>query len=1047
MLDGLIQFSLRQRGIVILVVLVWVGLGVWSGIKLPIDAVPDITNVQVQINTSAGAYAAEEVEKLVTFPLESEMSGLPRTELIRSISRYGFSQLTIIFEEGADLYQARQFVAERLQNVRDELPPGVESQMAPITTGLGDIYFYTLSYSEEAPHAPESKYRQLMELKQVQEYLVKPFLRSVSGVAEINTSGGYNQEILVRPDPVRLRAAGLTFHEFARIIAKNTENAGGGLLEIGGEQVSIRSNGRVETLDEIRNLPVGYGSGVEPVLVSDLAVVEISSRLRTGASTENGEEALLGGVLMLAGENSREVSQNVHERIEDLRSKLPEGVEIRTVYDRSDVVRATIRTVRSNLLEGAALVIAILFLMLGNIRAAILVALAIPLSMLFALTGMKWSGVSGNLMSLGAIDFGLIVEGAVVMVENAMRRLGKKRATLGRALDKEEHDREVLLACKEMARPMFFGVLIITIVYVPILALTGIEGKMFKPMASTVILALVGSLILALTVIPVLSSWVLTANKEIRETRFMRWLKTLYQPILDWALTHRKTIVMGAVALVASGILVFTRLGAEFIPQLDEGSMSIQMIRSNSTGIQASLEMQKRSEKVLMEKFPEVTHTFSRIGTAEVATDPMGTNVADTYVFLKPESEWRNGWNKDDLIVEMREVLEREVPGQSYLFTQPIELRFNELLAGTRSDLSVKIFGDEFSVLEPLAEEVRELLEQVPGAGDVEFEVSGRNPLLEIRPRWDELKRLNVHAGEINRLVESALAGDEAGMLIEGNRRFPILVRAPEPVRHNIEALHELVIRTDNGGLIPLRRVADIDVVDAIGTVGRESIQRRLAVLVNIRDRDTESYVEEAKALIEENVEFPDGYYFDVGGQYENLVKARERLMVIIPSALVVIFVLIFMAFGSLRQVAVISTGIPLAMVGGVWALWLRDMPFSISAGIGFIALSGIATLDGIVLVTVFNELREEGRSLLESVKEGAMSRLRPVMMTSLVASLGFVPMALATSAGAEVQRPLATVVIGGVLFEVFLTLVLVPVLYLWIEERAAPKHQRKEPS
>ncbi|MEO0453568.1 MAG: CusA/CzcA family heavy metal efflux RND transporter [Verrucomicrobiota bacterium] len=1047
MLDALIQFSLRQRGFIILVLIIWVGLGVWSGIKLPIDAVPDITNVQVQINTSAGAYAAEEVEKLVTFPLESEMSGLPRTELIRSISRYGFSQLTIIFEEGAELYHARQFVAERLQNVRDKLPPGVEPQMAPITTGLGDIYFYTLSYSTDALNKPESKFRQLMELKQVQEYLVKPFLRSVSGVAEINTSGGYTKEIMLRPDPVLLRAAGLTFHEFAQIIAKNTENVGGGLLEIGGEQVSIRSNGRVETLDGIRNLPVCYGSGVEPILVSDLAVVEISSRLRTGASTENGEEALLGGVLMLAGENSREVSQNVHERIEELQFKLPEGVEIRTVYDRSDVVRATIRTVRSNLLEGAALVIAILFLMLGNIRAAILVALAIPLSMLFALIGMKWGGVSGNLMSLGAIDFGLIVEGAVVMVENAMRRLGKKQAALGRSLDKEEHDCEILLACKEMARPMFFGVLIITIVYVPILALTGIEGKMFKPMASTVILALIGSLILALTVIPVLSSWILTAHKEIRETRFMGWLKKVYQPVLDWALAHRMTVIMGAVTLVATSVLVFTRLGAEFIPQLDEGSMSIQMIRSNSTGIQASLEMQKRSEKVLMEKFSEVTHTFSRIGTAEVATDPMGTNVADTYVFLKPENEWRNGWSKDDLIMEMREVLEREVPGQSYLFTQPIELRFNELLAGTRSDLSLKIFGDDFSVLEPLAEEVMELLEQVPGAGDVEFEVSGRNPLLEIRPRWGELKRLNVHAEEINRLVESALAGDEAGMLIEGNRRFPILVRAPELVRHNIELIDELVIRTDNGGLIPLRRVADIEVVDAIGTIGRESIQRRLAVLVNIRDRDTESYVKEAIALIEKNVEFPDGYYFDVGGQYENLVKARERLIVIIPSALVVIFILIFMAFGSLRQVAVIFTGIPLAMVGGVWALWLRDMPFSISAGIGFIALSGIATLDGIVLVTVFNQLREEGRSLVDAVKQGAMSRLRPVMMTSLVASLGFVPMALATSAGAEVQRPLATVVIGGVLFEVFLTLLLVPVLYLWIEERAVHQHQRKNVS
>lgn len=1109
MLDRIIEFSLRQRAFVLLVSALWVGGGLWSAYRLPIDAVPDITNVQVQINTSAGAYAAEEVEQLVTFPIENEMAGLPGAHLVRSLSRYGFSQVTIIFDEGTDVYRARQLASERMQGIIDELPPGSEPKLAPITTGLGDIFFYTVSYADDAPNRPATPYLRLVELKLIQDYLIKPQLRSVPGVAEVNTSGGYEKQIVIRPDVARLRSMGLSFATLAERISENTENTGGGLLEIGGEQISIRSAGRVSEVSEISNLPIQFQAGADPILVKDIAEVEIGSAIRTGASTENGEEALLGGALMLMDANSRVVARDVARRLEEIRKTLPEGVVLRTVYDRSEVIQSTIHTVRNNLLEGATLVIVVLFLMLGNVRAALLVALAIPLSMLFAFIGMKLGGVSGNLMSLGAIDFGLIVEGSVVMVENTVRRLDLAARQAGRPLLPQERSREVLAACKEMAKPMFFGVLIITVVYVPVLSLTGVEGKMFKPMALTVMFALVGSLILALTLIPVLCSFILrvapkeetvsgrsdtrswrariskwragraaadlaevgriasdqrpspsdsaTAQSSHKdafclekssrgETRLVEWLRKMYAPVLEFALRQKFVILAAALALFALASVLFTRLGAEFIPQLDEGSVTIQMIRSNSTGIGASLALQKKSEQILLEEFPEIRHTFSRIGTAEVATDPMGTNVADTYVLLKPESEWRRidgrRITKEELIEKMRETLIAKAPGQTYLFTQPIELRFAEILSGTRSDLSVKVFGDDYETLEELADQIRDVLVEIPGAGDVEFEASGRSPVLEILPKSDVLRSLNLHAADINRLVDHALAGKETGHLIDGNRRYPIVVRAPEAIRHDLDALRQLPVVTDDGGIVPLGMVAELKITDAIGTIGRESIQRRLAVLVNMRGRDTESFVQEAERRIDENITFPDGYFYTFGGQYENLVQARERLQIVVPAGLILIFTLIFMAFGSLRQATIIFTGVPLAMTGGVLALWLRDMPFSISAGIGFIALTGIATLDGIVLVTVFNDLREKGRSLAAAVREGAMNRLRPVIMTSLVASLGFVPMALATSPGAEVQRPLATVVIGGVISQVLLTLIVVPVLYSWLER--VPRQRNK---
>lgn len=1043
MIAETVSFSLRQRLLVILAVLILAGTGFWSLTRLAVDAVPDITGPQVQINTQAGVLAAEEVEQLVSFPIESEMAGLPGMLELRSLSRFGFSQVTMVFRDGTDLYRARQLVSERLQGVREELPPGAYPQLAPVSTGLGDIFFYLVDYKENAPGKPAARREQLQELKLLQEYTIKPLLRATPGVAEVNTSGAYERQILIAPDPSKLQAANLTFDELAEKIRANTENAGGGLLEISGEQLAIRADGRVHTPEEIANLPLKYRAGDEPMTVRDVAEVGIGTRFRTGASTADGEEALLGGAIMLAGENSRLVARAVASKLDEIRAKMPESVELKTVYDRSDLVHATIRTVRTNLFEGAILVVVVLFCLLGNFRAACIVALAIPLSMLFAITGMVQSRISGNLMSLGAIDFGLIVDGAVVMVENILRHLAHRQAQLGRELGAAERLEGVLAAAREVAHPMFFGVLVVTVVYVPILALTGIEGKMFTPMALTVIFALMGSLVLALTLMPVLCSWFLSGRIREKDNAAVEFLKWIYTPLLQTALRLRGWFVAGSILLFAAALLVFTRLGAEFIPQLDEGTLSIQMIRGNSVGLGASLELQKSSERLLLEKFPEISHLFSRIGTAEVATDPMGPNVADTYVFFKPREEWRDIEGRRATKTELAELMRRELaehfPQQSLLFTQPIQLRFNEIMAGARADVSLKIYGDDHATLERLATQARDLLRTVPGGGDVEFEALGRNPLLEIRPKRDELWKHNIHTEEINRVVEHALAGAKVGTLIEGNRRFQMVVRLPEEARHDLAGLRRLPLRTDDGGLLTLGQVAEIEVVDRIGTISRDSGQRRVAILINPRGRDLESFVTEAEAKLREGMKFPDGYYHEFAGQFENLQEARKRLAIVVPLALLLIFVFIFLSFRSIRQTVLISACIPLAITGGVFALALRGLPFSISAAVGFIALSGIATLNGIMLISFINQLRAQGRGLREAVVEGTLTRLRPKLMTALVAAFGFVPMALSTGPGAEVQRPLATVVIGGILTSSFLTLVILPVLYDWLESKTDP--------
>ena len=1038
MIDRILEFALRQRVFVLLGAVALIAVGAWSAVHLPIDAVPDITNVQVQINTSVPALAPEEIEKLVTYPIEVEMGGIEKLTEVRSLSKFGLSQVTLIFEEDADIYRARQLAGERLQAVLEELPPGVTPKLAPITTGLGEIYHYVVRYRNDFKDAPIDPVDRLRQLKVAQDYVIKPALRTVKGVTEVNTSGGYERQIVVLPDPAKLTSVGLTVGEVADVIAENVANAGGSVVEKGGEAVTVRGVGRVQSTEEIADLPLKFAGRPAALRVRDVAEVTIGSGQRTGSATHDGAEAVLGSALMLIGENSRLVSRRVHERIQEIQAKLPPGVVVETVYNRTDLVDATIRTVRNNLLEGAVLVIAVLVGLLGNWRAALIVASAIPLSMLFAMTGMVRYGVSGNLMSLGAVDFGLIVDGAVVMAENVVRLLARRQHQLGRGLNREERLHTILVACKQVGTPTVFGVAIITIVYLPMFTLTGVEGKMFKPMAFTVVFALVGALILALTVVPVLCSFFMTKRVSEEDNFVIRLAKRVYVPVLNFSLRMRWLMSALAMGFFALSLGLFRHLGAEFIPQLDEGSLAAQMIRTTSIGLTPSMEMQTAAEKVMLEKFPEVTHTFARVGTSAVATDPMGVNIGDSYILLKPPAEWRRidgrVITKDELTNMMVSELSARFPGQSYLFSQPIELRFNELLSGSRADIAIKVFGDDYETLEKVASEVREIVEKIPGAADVEFDAAGKAPVLQIVLNRASMARYNVHAAEVNNVIETAFAGHEAGMMVEGNRRYPIITRLPERARQDFANVPNLPIRTSDGGFITLGQVAEVSVTESVNTISREAFQRRMAIQVNLRGRDVQSFVQEAQAKIGTEVKLPEGYFVEYGGAFKNLQEARARLLIVVPMALTLIFLLIFMAFHSVRQALIVYTGIPLAVTGGIFALWLRDLPFSISAAVGFIALSGVAVLNGVMMISFINQLREEGRNIREAVIEGALTRLRPVLMTALVASLGFVPMALADGSGAEVQRPLATVVIGGIITATFLTLVLLPTLYCWAE-------------
>jgi len=1051
LLNRLLAFSVRHRWLVVVLTLCVAALGVYNATRLPVDAVPDITNVQVQINTTVKALPPEEIERLVTFPIEWSMGGIPKVEQVRSLSRYGLSQVTLIFEDGTDIYWARQLVSERLAEAKASLPDGIgEPQMGPIATGLGEIFMWTVE-AEPGATRPDGKPYSLTDLRTLQDWVVRPQLRTVAGVNEVNSIGGHKRIYQVAPDPFKLIGYGLGFRDLAEALVRNNANAGGGYIEPHGEQYLIRATGRVTDSRDIEGIIIGYHDGT-PIRVGDVAEVVEGRELRTGAATKNGEEAVIGTTIMLLGENSRVVSQRVAARMKQVNESLPEGVVAKTVYDRTYLVNATLSTVSKNLLEGAALVVLVLLVLLGNLRAALIAASVIPLAMLITVSGMVQLEVSGNLMSLGALDFGIIVDGSVIIVENCVRRFAEAQHRLGRVLTSKERLALAYDASREVRKATIYGEVIIAIVYLPILTLTGIEGKMFRPMAHTVVLALAGATILSMTLIPALVAIVMRGKVSEKEVFLFAWAKRGYDRLLTWTLSHRSVVLGGATALVLVSGFIATGLGSEFAPKLSEGALALQPARIPSTGITASVDMQKRLEKRIKEAFPdEVALVFARTGTAEVATDPMGPNVSDTYLMLHPLEQWTKASTQEELAEAIEEVVEKQV-GQNYEFSQPIELRFNELISGVRSEIAVKVFGDDLDVMLDNANQIAAILEEVPGAADVKVEQVTGLPVLTIDIDRRAISRYGLNVEDVQVVVEAAVGGVTAGEVYDGDKRFELVVRLPDAVRRDIEAIRRLPIpiprdatrgarhgpATGDGSagnraataFVPLASVAKIVVAEGPNQISRENGKRRVVVQCNVRGRDLGSFVEEAQGRIDEEVKPPPGYWLKWGGQFENLIEARERLMVVVPVALFLIMGLLFLSFGSVKNTLLIFTGVPLALTGGIIALWLRGLPFTISAAVGFIALSGVAVLNGLVMVTFIENMRRDGVPLARAVHDGSVTRLRPVLMTALVASLGFVPMAIASGTGADVQRPLATVVIGGIVSSTLLTLLVLPLLY-----------------
>lgn len=1023
MIDALIRFAVNQRLLVLLMVAIMIGAGVYSLKNLPIDAVPDVTNVQVQILTAAPSLAPLEIERQITFPVEVAMSGLPDVEEIRSTSKFGLSAVTIVFADSVDTYFARQLVLERLSQAREQIPDNIGSpEMGPISTGLGEIYQYELRA------APGSKY-DATALRTIQDWSVRRQLLGVPGVTEVNSFGGFEKQYQIRLDPVKLQSYGLSMRDVLEAVGRNNSNVGGAYIEKGAEQYLLRGIGLVENAEDIRNIVVKTGSEGVPVYVRDIAEVVEGATVRQGAVTADGEGEIVAGIaMMLKGENSRTVVERVKERITEIKKTLPKGVELIPFYDRAELVNRTIGTVEKNLIEGALLVIVVLILLLGNWRGALIVATIIPLSMLFAAILMRVFNVSGNLMSLGALDFGLIVDGAVVMVENTIRR----RAEAQEHNSHEPPERTILDACVEVGRPVVFAVAIIAIVYLPILSLTGIEGKMFKPMALTVVFALLGSLILSLTYVPAMMTILLRGHVSEKESFIIRFAKRHYRPSLAFVARYRAQALAIATTLVIISGILFPYLGSEFIPRLDEGALAIEARMLPSISLSQSVRTFTEAEKVLR-RFPEVTKVVTKIGRAEVATDPMSVDSGDVYIELKPHSEWTTAQTSEELVEKMSEALERDVPGgASFGFSQPIQLRVAELISGVRSDVAIKLFGDDLDTLKNTADKIAAAVSKVRGAEDVKVEATTGLPQLQIKVDRAAVARYGLNVEDVNDMVESIVAGKDAGQVFEGEQRFNMVVRLNENASRDIESIKNLLVAAPNGGRIPLAQLADIALVEGPAQISREDTRRRIGVELNVRGRDIGSFVEEAQAVIARDVQIPSGYYLTWGGQFENLERASARLLIVVPLALFLIFVLLFSTFGSVKQALLIYTGIPFAVVGGIFALFLRGMPFSISAGVGFIALFGVAVLNGVVMVSYINHLREEGKSVADAVREGAMTRLRPVLMTALVASLGFIPMALGSGAGTEVQRPLATVVIGGLVTSTLLTLFLLPTLYGW---------------
>ncbi|WPN24484.1 CusA/CzcA family heavy metal efflux RND transporter [Pseudomonas marginalis] len=1039
MFERLIQFAIEQRIIVLLAVLLMAGVGIASYQKLPIDAVPDITNVQVQINSAAAGFSPLETEQRITFPIETAMAGLPGMQQTRSLSRSGLSQVTVIFKDGTDLFFARQLVNERLQVAREQLPAGIETAMGPISTGLGEIFLWTVEAKDGALKDDGTPYTPT-DLRVIQDWIIKPQLRNVPGVAEINTIGGFAKEYQIAPDPKRLAAYNLTLNDLVTALERNNANVGAGYIERSGEQLLIRAPGQLASIDDIANIVITSSDGT-PIRVRNVAQVDIGREMRTGAATENGREVVLGTVFMLIGENSRSVSQAVAKKLEEINRSLPEGVVAVTVYDRTNLVEKAIATVKKNLFEGALLVVAVLFLFLGNIRAALITAMVIPLAMLFTFTGMFTNKVSANLMSLGALDFGIIVDGAVVIVENAIRRLAHAQQRHGRLLTRSERLHEVFAAAKEARRALIFGQLIIMVVYLPIFALTGVAGKMFHPMAFTVVIALLGAMILSVTFVPAAIALFVTGKVNEEENFVMRSARRVYAPVLDWVMARRPLVFgLAVLTIVASGV-VASRMGSEFIPSLSEGDFAQQALRVPGTSLTQSVQMQQQLEKTLMAQVPEIERVFARTGTAEIASDPMPPNISDSYVMLKPKDQWPDPDKSRETLIADIQRASAIVPGSAYELSQPIQLRFNELISGVRSDVAVKVFGDDMDVLNKTAGEIAETLQKLSGASEVKVEQTSGLPVLTINIDRDKAARFGLNVGDVQDTIAVAVGGRQAGTLYEGDRRFDMVVRLSDALRTDIDGLSRLLVPVPGNasgqlGFIALSQVASLDLVLGPNQISRENGKRLVIVSANVRGRDIGSFVEEAEAALIAQVKVPAGYWTTWGGQFEQLKEASERLRIVVPVALLLVFGLLFMMFNNLKDGLLVFTGIPFALTGGIMALWLRDIPLSISAGVGFIALSGVAVLNGLVMIAFIRNLREEGRSLSMAINEGALTRLRPVLMTALVASLGFIPMALATGTGAEVQRPLATVVIGGIISSTLLTLLVLPALYQWAHRK-----------
>ena len=1041
MLNKIIHFSIYNRGVVLFLTVLMVVAGIYSFQHLPIDAVPDITNNQVQINTVIEGLAPEEIERTVTYPVESSMRGVAGVEEVRSITRFGLSQVTVIFKDSIDIFRARQLVTERLQGVSGDLPNSAKPELGPISTGLGEIYQFVLDYKEKKNG--EQRVGQLMELKALQDWFVKPRLLTVEGVAEINTSGGFEKQYHVQPDPQKMASFGIHFEDIRDALEKINRNVGGGYVEQTAEQFLIQGVGLIKDSKAIERVPVKSLESFRTIRIGDIARVTLGKELRTGSATFDGEEVVLGTVMMLLGENSRTVSTRVHAKIEEIRKTLPKDVEITTVYNRSDLVNATLGTVEHNLIMGALLVTIVLLILLGNIRAALITALTIPLSLLATFLVMKPLGISGNLMSLGALDFGIIVDGTVIVLDNCVRFLHERAKLLGRNLNAEEVKSAVYESTVEIRQAAGFGQFIIVMVFLPVFALTGVEGKMFIPMASTFAIAVLLAFVLSFTTAPALASIFLSGKIEDKEPRLMEWIRKMYIPFFEFAY-KRKNFTMGlGLASVFLGVGLFMTRGAEFLPQLSEGSFAFHMIRPVNANLSLSVEFQRKADKVV-EQFPEVEHVFSRIGTSEVATDPMGVNVSDTYIMLKSRDVWPKVDGKkrtfEELTTLMVEKLEKEIPGQTYLASQPIQMRFNELLEGTRADVAVKVFGPDLDKLVEFAKKTQEIVSKVKGAGDVEVDLAGTSPVLRIEPIESSLAAYSGSVRDVLDTVSIALGGQEAGYLYEGERKFPIVVRLNNELRTDLSAIKELPVGIGPNVLVPLGKLANISFKETYGSVNRENSNRRTAVLINLRGRDTESFVMEAQKAVESQLKLPDGYYLEWGGNFKNLEQARSRLLILAPIALALVLMMIYAAFGSIAQTLLIFACIPMALVGGVIGLILNGLPFSISAGIGFIALSGIAVLNGVVLVNFFNQLKAEGKTGKDLVLSGTLVRLRPVLMTALVAVFGFIPMMISTGIGAEVQKPLASVVIGGIISSTLLTLIVLPILFSKFESRMKGK-------